>query len=90
LVLLAGCGSDPEPEPPVGGGGTAETPEQPVEEAEEPTEDVDPDAIPSEYPDVELTFKDLPELEGEWREALRTYVDYDRGLVQRNSFAIDS
>ena len=39
-----------------------------------------PAEIPTSYPGVGLEFTDLPDLTGTEREALRTYVDYERGM----------
>jgi hypothetical protein len=55
--------------------------EEPTDQA---TEEADPDAIPSEYPDAGLEFTNIPDLDGKWRRAFRTYIDYERGVSIAN------
>jgi hypothetical protein len=85
VLVLAGCGSDPEPEPPLGGGGATSSPEPSEEPTDQATEESDPDAIPSEYPGERVSFVGLPDLRGKWRQGLKTYVDYERGLIASTS-----
>jgi hypothetical protein len=61
-------------------GGATSSPEPSEEPTDEAPEESDPDAIPSEYPEAGLTFTNMPDLQGKWRGALRTYVDYQRGV----------
>lgn len=46
------------------------------------SEGADPEAIPSSYPAVGLEYDGLPELEGKYRDALATFVAFDRGRLQ--------
>jgi hypothetical protein len=64
----------------LGGGGATSSAETSEEPADEGTEASGPGAIPSEYPESGLTFANMPDVEEELLEALRAYVDYERGV----------
>ena len=82
-LALVACGDDDD-------SSSSDSPDLgPSSESTEPTESTTtsappegPDAIPASYPGVGLEYDGLPDLEGRYRDALETFVAFDRGRLQ--------
>jgi hypothetical protein len=78
---LAACGDDDGDTS--GGAPDLDPKSEATSASDSPTsEPADPEAIPTSYPEVGLEYDGLPELEGKYRDALATFVAFDRGRLQ--------
>lgn len=74
-LTLGACGEDSD-------GGAAPDPTSATSTTPEPKTSATPEPLPSSYPDVELTYKKLPDLDGPHREALEAFIAYDRARLK--------
>jgi hypothetical protein len=80
-LCLTACGSGDETtaDPPTLGDEPSSS-ASPSGTPSEPSDSAEGGEVATDYPDVELSFASLPEVEGAQRDALAAYVTYEHGL----------